>query len=74
MGVDGESRKILDDAECSINIEPENANDLVKAIYYFKNNPEEIDRKGIKGFNYMLKNFSREILANKMIENIKSLV
>ena len=74
MGVDGESRKILDDAECSINIEPENANDLVKAIYYFKNNPEEIDRKGIKGLNYMLKNFSREILANKMIENIKSLV
>ena len=41
-------------------IEPENANDLIKAIYYFKNNPEEIDRKGIKGFNYMLKNFSKK--------------
>ena len=57
MGVDGESRKILDDAECSINIEPENANDLVKAIYYFKNNPEEIDRKGLKASIICLKIF-----------------
>ena len=35
MGVDGESRKILDDAECSINIEPENAHEELKP---FKSN------------------------------------
>lgn len=72
MGVEGESRKILDSAKCAINIEPENYNDFVKAIHYFKDNPQKIVTKGVNGFNYMRKNYSRKILAEKMIEIIKS--
>jgi len=74
MGVDGEAKSIVNQAKCSVNIRPENDDDLVKAIHYLNNNFDKSRKFGINGFDFLKKNFSRKILANKMIEYIKATI
>jgi len=74
MGVDGEAKSIVNEAKCSVNIRPENEDDLVKAIHYLNNSFNKSKKIGINGFDFLKKNFSRKILAHKMIEYIKSTI
>ena len=74
MVVDGEAKSIVNQAKCSVNIRPENDDDLVKAIHYLNNNFDKSRKFGINGFDFLKKNFSRKILANKMIEYIKTAI
>ena len=71
MGVDGESRKITNNANCALNIDPENHIELINLIDYYRHQNEYLKNLGLNGNKFPQKNYSRKILANKMIEFIK---
>lgn len=74
MGVDGESREIVNNAECAFNIEPENFNELVNIINTARADYTSLENMGEKGYNFLKKNFSRKILSNKMIKYLESVI
>ena len=57
LGVDGETRNIIEEAECGLFFEPENVNDLVNKILVYKASPQLILKHGANGFNYVNKIF-----------------
>jgi len=72
IGVDGEARKIVEEAEVGLYFEPENAADLVQKIQYLSNNPAERKRSGENGYNYVINKFNRINLAAEMLSIIKN--
>ncbi|MCD4696567.1 MAG: glycosyltransferase family 4 protein [Bacteroidales bacterium] len=59
---------MVSEAKCGISIEPENPDELVKAIIQVLNLPEgERDTMGENGKKYVMKNYNYKILAQKMI-------
>jgi glycosyltransferase involved in cell wall biosynthesis len=72
MGVDGESRDIVNNARCAFNIEPENFDDLAKTISVVQKNHKILENMGMNGYKFLEKNFSRKILSNKMMEFLNS--
>jgi colanic acid biosynthesis glycosyl transferase WcaI len=74
LGVDGQARQIIEDAEAGLIIEPENSGALAAAI-----NQLSADRAlgvslGQKGREYILQNFSRGGTAEKYIEVLQKVV
>ena len=74
MGVDGESRQILDRAQCSFNIQPENSSELANTINKIQKRNKLLKDMGQNGYIFLEKNYSRKILANKMIEYLQSVI
>lgn len=72
IGVDGESRKIIEDSKSGIYFEPENADDLIEKILQLKNNPNLLEKSGFNGFNLVTKEFNRKIIAEKYLNIIMS--
>ena len=72
MGVDGEARDLLNGANCSINFSPENSEELKNLISENIENANHLKKLGINGNKFLINNFSRRILAKKMIEVIRS--
>ena len=74
MGVNGESKEIVNAAKCGFDLEPEDAKGLARIIN------ENVDKKdmlrilGNNGFNYLKENFSRKVLAIKMLNILKTAV
>jgi len=71
MAIDGVSRKLVDDAHCGIYIEPENIEEYDKNIRLYLNDNERLKREGDNGYAYAKKNFDRNVLARKYIQEIK---
>ncbi|MFM2395284.1 MAG: hypothetical protein RLZZ546_3267, partial [Bacteroidota bacterium] len=65
--IDGVSRKLVEDANCGIYVEPENPEAFEEAILKFKNNKNEIMKMGLNGYNYAKLNFDRIKLADQYI-------
>ncbi len=67
---------ILDEAQCGKFIPAENKKELVNAIIQFSNtDPKELQQMGLNGKNYLLQNFTYEILArdfNEMLISLKN--
>ena len=74
LGVDGQARQIVEQAEAGIVIEPENACALVSAIQQLSANLELGTTLGQKGREYILQNFSRAHTAEKYIEVLARLL
>lgn len=74
MGVDGESREIVNNAGCAFNIEPENFNELVNIINTARTDHTSLESMGENGYNFLKKNFSRKILSNKMMKYLKCVI
>jgi glycosyltransferase involved in cell wall biosynthesis len=70
MAIDGVSRKLLEEADAGVFIEPENSEDFEKNIRYYLLNNLELKRQGENGYNYAKENFDREKLAIKYIKLI----
>jgi len=68
LGVDGQARQIIDDAQAGIAIEPENAAALVAAIHQLAANRELATALGRKGREHILRHFSRGRTAQKYVE------
>ena len=74
LGVEGQARQIVEDAAAGIAIEPENAEDLVRAISQLAANPELGQAMGEKGREHIQRNFSRARTAQKYIQVLNELV
>ena len=74
MGVEGEAREIVTNADCCVPIEPENAQALADAIVKLKNDPTECKRLGNNGRKAVEEKYSRDVLADEMIKFIEELV
>jgi colanic acid biosynthesis glycosyl transferase WcaI len=74
LGVEGQARQIVDQAQAGICIEPENAAALVSAIRQLATDSELRTRMGRKGRDYVLQNFSRGRTAKKYLNVLESLV
>jgi glycosyltransferase involved in cell wall biosynthesis len=74
IGVDGEARKIVDDAKCGLYFQPENSTDMIEKVKYLRNNSKKSELMGINGYNMVLKNFDRNFLASEFKDLIFKLI
>jgi colanic acid biosynthesis glycosyl transferase WcaI len=74
LGVEGQARKILEEAGAGLAIEPENAEALVQAILQLAQNPELGRSLGQKGREYILRCFSRAETAEKYIQILEAVI
>jgi glycosyltransferase involved in cell wall biosynthesis len=73
MVIDGVSRKLVEEADAGVFVEPENVEDFCEKILLYLKDRDRVIRQGLNGYNYAINNFDRTILANKYIEFIKML-
>jgi glycosyltransferase involved in cell wall biosynthesis len=74
LGVDGQARKIVEEAAAGIVIEPENPDALVAAVQRLHENRELGRAMGQKGREYIVKNFSRASTAEKYLKILNTIV
>ncbi|APU10098.1 glycosyltransferase WbuB [Cellulophaga lytica] len=65
LGVEGETKKIIEDYMVGVTFEPENEEDFLEKILLLKNNPVNQEK-----FKNIIKDFDRKKLAKKMINFI----
>jgi len=71
MAIDGVSRQLVEEANCGIYIEPENIEEYNKRIRMYLNNKDRLKVEGNNGYEYAKKNFDRNILAQKYLQQIE---
>jgi glycosyltransferase involved in cell wall biosynthesis len=71
MAIDGVSRQLVEDAKCGVYVEPENIEEYNKQIRMYLNNKDRLKVEGNNGYEYAKKNFDRNILARKYLQQIK---
>ena len=64
----------MEKANCGIYIEPENIEEYNKHIRAYINNAERLQKEGNNGYEYAKKNFDRNVLARKYLDQIKEKV
>ena len=74
IGVDGESRKIVEDAQAGIYFEPENPNDLLDKIALLKKDASCALSLGQNGYNCVINNFDRKVLADNYKSILKNIL
>jgi len=74
LGVDGQARQIIEEAEAGIVIEPENASALAAAVQQLADNCELCVTLGKKGREYIVKNYSRASTAELYARILHALV
>jgi len=66
---------LVEEAKCGVYAEPGNIEDIASAILHLKNlNPSERDKLGKNGQNYVKANHSYDILTDKYLKVIESVV
>ena len=65
VGVDGEARRIVEEGEAGLFIQPENAADLVAAVHKLSADSALRESMGSRGRQYILKRFSRQQTARE---------
>jgi colanic acid biosynthesis glycosyl transferase WcaI len=74
LGVDGQARKILEEAQAGIFIEPENATDLMEAVTRLLADAGLRETLGRNGRRHVLQHFSRKHTARAYMEVLEGLV
>jgi glycosyltransferase involved in cell wall biosynthesis len=67
LGVDGQARKVMDEAKAGLFVEPENVSALVDAIIRLANNPSLCEAFGRNGRDHIVKRLSRQQTARVYI-------
>lgn len=67
-GVEGESKEIIEAAQCGICIEPENEKDLADAVLKLSKDPEMCRKLSLNGKSYVRNYYSRDDLADKYLQ------
>ncbi len=68
MVIDGVSRKLVEEAQCGVYIEPENPQDFAeKILNYLEASEEDKKQQGESGYAFAKANFDRDVLAKKYI-------
>jgi glycosyltransferase involved in cell wall biosynthesis len=63
LGVDGQARQVLDQAQAGVFVEPENQVALVQAIKHLYQDSTLRQTLGLNGRNYIMEHLSRERTA-----------
>ena len=66
--IDGEARVVLEKARAGLFVEPENVEALVTAILNLKNNAATCRQMGLNGQQTVLAHYSRQALAQKLVD------
>ena len=74
LGVEGEVKTIIDEADSGICIEPESAADLAAAVIRLKNDQATYRRISATGNEYVAKNFDRKVLADQYLTLLENMV
>ncbi len=74
MGVEGEARDIIEDAQCGLSFEPENSDDLVEKIFMLRDTINLKDELGENGYKYVVNNFDRKKIASEYFEILEGVV
>jgi glycosyltransferase involved in cell wall biosynthesis len=72
LGVEGESRQIVEEAKAGLVIEPENSRDLANCVLNLADNPELGIKLGGNGHKYVASQFDRAVLARRYSGLIES--
>jgi len=72
LGVEGESRKIIEKYRAGLSFEPENKNDLVEKILYLKKNKKHLNEMK-KNCTKFAKDYNRNKLAMDMLKIINNI-
>lgn len=74
MAIDGVSRKLVEETQSGFYVEPENTQDFVNKILYYKKQSELLNEMGERGYKYAKENFQREELAKRYISIIQTII
>lgn len=72
LAIDGVSRKLIEEADAGIYVEPENPEDFARKIRLYLNNPDLVKQQGQNGYHYVKRNFNRLDLAAEYLEFLGS--
>jgi glycosyltransferase involved in cell wall biosynthesis len=74
LGVDGQARQILEQAQAGVAIEPENAKALANAIIGLKQDAALRERFGRNGRGFIVAHYSREQTAKEYIRVLEDVM
>jgi len=72
LGIDGEARRLIEQAHAGIYVEPENPEALVQAVLRMKDDPAALEQMGESGYRYVRAHFSRQHLAEQYLALLDS--
>lgn len=72
MVIDGVSRELVEEAQCGLYAEPENAVEIAKQIRELKKDSRRREKMGMSGYTFAKTRFDRNVLAKKYIQEIES--
>jgi glycosyltransferase involved in cell wall biosynthesis len=64
---------IIDEAQNGLVTPPENSQAFAKAVIYLAEHPEEARAMGLRGREYVMKNFDREKIMAALVHKLESL-
>jgi glycosyltransferase involved in cell wall biosynthesis len=73
IGTEGESRALVEKAECGVAVEPENATALAAAIRRLYHSPDQASELGRRGREFVLAHNDRAVLAQGYLECLRVL-
>ena len=65
LAVEGEARKLVDDAQCGICVEPENSEDIAAAVVALYKDPAGRRTLGNNGRRYVIRHYDRGQIARQ---------
>lgn len=68
LGVEGESRELVEEGQCGLCVEPENEAALAEAVRELASDPELRVTLGANGQEFVARHFNRETLAREYLE------
>ena len=74
LGVEGESRKLIEAAQGGLAIEPENSKELAECLVRLADDPQLCADLGNNGREFVSAHFDRAVLARRYLEMISALV
>lgn len=74
MAIDGISRKLVEEAEAGLYVEPENPADFAEKLNWMMEHPEEGRKMGMNGFYYAKSHMHRSVLAEKYLDRLKGIL
>ena len=72
--VDGEARRVMEEAQTGVFVPPENPELLAETLIELQKSPDDLQRMGLNGRKYVEDHFSREILAEQLLLVLESLL
>lgn len=74
LSIEGEARELVEKVNGGRFVPPEDPAKMVDELLHLKNNPLLCEEMGEDGFEYTIKNHSRQTLATKLINNLEDML